>query len=139
MKKAVHLFQATVLLSTAYGADDVAGVVHGTVDKIDSTTKTVVVRTADGTTHELHLAEKTTVHGTKVSSEDAAKDSWHGVSKGSEVVVHYSERGTDDTAVEIDRVGKDGLKVTKGTVEDIDRGGKKLVVDTGDGANKPSA
>jgi hypothetical protein len=39
-----------------------------------------------------------------------------------------TRKGTEDTALEIDRVGKDGLKTTGGTINDIDRGGKKLVV-----------
>jgi len=42
------------------------------------------------------------------------------VKEGSEVVVALSKKGTEETAEEIDRVGKDGLKVTEGTVSKID-------------------
>jgi hypothetical protein len=35
--------------------------------------------------------------------------------------------------VEVDKVGKDGLKEAKGTVSDIDRGGKKVAIKTADG------
>jgi hypothetical protein len=38
--------------------------------------------------------------------------------------------------VEIDKVGQDGLKTARGTVTEIDRGGKKLVVDTGKGTKQ---
>jgi phosphosulfolactate synthase (CoM biosynthesis protein A) len=64
---------------------------------------------------------------------DAAKDSWHGLKEGTEVVAHYTTKGTEDTALEIDKLGKDGLKTTDGTINDIDRRGKKLVVKSSDG------
>jgi hypothetical protein len=44
------------------------------------------------------------------------------------------KKGTVETAEEIDHVGKDGLKVTEGTVSKIDRDGKTLMVKTADGA-----
>jgi len=75
------------------------------------------------------------VHGADDSAM-AAKDSWHGVTKGSEVVAHYTSRGAEDTAIEVDRVGKGGLKTTEGTIKDIDRGGKTIVVKSGDGTEK---
>jgi hypothetical protein len=56
--------------------------------------------------------------------------------EGSEVVAHYTTRGSEDTAVEVDKVGKDGLKATDGTVKEIDKGGKKLVVKTADGTEE---
>jgi hypothetical protein len=130
-------FKKVVLMlffvSAAYATDDVVSAVHGTITKVDSTTKTVVVKTADGTEHSLHVIDKTAVHSADASAV-AAKDSWHGLKEGSEVVVHYTKAGTEDTALEIDKVGKAGLKSSEGTIKDIDRGGKKLVVTSGDGA-----
>ena len=52
------------------------------------------------------------------------------------MVAHYTNRGSEDTAVEIDKVGQTGLKAARGTVTEIDRGGRKLVVDTGTGAKE---
>ncbi len=126
---------ALALASAALADEDVVSAVHGTVVKIDEGTKIVVIKTADGTNRSVHFVDKTTVHGAELSAHGAS-DSWHGLAKGSEVVAHYTERGTEDTAVEIDKVGIGGLKTVKGTVTDIDRGGKKLVVDTGEGAKK---
>jgi hypothetical protein len=126
---------ALALVSQAFADEDLVSAVHGTVVKIDQGTKIVVVKTADGTRHSLHFVDKTAVHGAELSA-DGASDSWHGLAKGSEVVAHYTKRGTEETAVEIDRVGMDGLKTAKGTVIDIDRGGKKLVVETGKGAQR---
>jgi hypothetical protein len=126
---------ALAFASAARADEDVVSAVHGTVVKIDKGTNTVVIKSADGSRHSLHFVDATTVHGADLSAQGAS-DSWHGLTKGSEVVAHYSARGTEDTAVEIDKIGGDGLKTAKGTVTDIDRGGKTLVVDTGDGAKK---
>jgi len=132
MKTLGSITLTMILVASVCAAQDVVTAVHGTIKKIDSTSKTVVVKTADGTEHTLHFAAKTTVHGADVT----AKDSWHGLKEGSEVVAHYTTRGTEDTAVEIDKVGKDGLKATDGAIKSIDRGTKTLVVKTADGTEK---
>ncbi|HEY1757230.1 MAG TPA: hypothetical protein VGG72_17785 [Bryobacteraceae bacterium] len=111
-------------------AADVTTAVHGTVTKIDSGAKTIVVKTKDGTEHTLHFVDTTAVHGT----DEGAKDTFKGVKKGSEVVAHYTEAGADKTAVEVDKVGKGGLKETQGTVSNIDRGAKTIAVKTADGS-----
>ena len=75
----------------------------------------MVVKAADGTEHSIHLVARTAVHDgqdTYKGAEGAAR----GVQEGSEVVVHYTKQGTDETAEEIDHVGKGGLKTSEGTV-----------------------
>jgi hypothetical protein len=123
------------LVATAYAVQDVVSAVHGTVEDVDTGSRTIVVKTEDGVKHSMHFLDRTVVHGAAIS-KDAGKDSWHGVEKGSEVVAHYTTQGTEDTAVEVDKVGHGGLKATEGTVKEIDRGGKKLVVDSGKGADE---
>lgn len=113
-------------------ADDVVSAVHGTVTKVDSGTKTIVVKSKDGTEHTIHFVGKTTVHGADATAT-GAKDSFHGVKEGSEVVAHYTEKGTVKTGVEIDRVGKDGVKTVDGTVTKVGEGGKFVVVKSADG------
>jgi hypothetical protein len=120
------------LVSFAVAADDVVSATHGTITKIDKAGKTVAVKTADGTEHVFHWTKDTTVHGVK-ATDAAAADSWHGLKEGSEVVAHSTKRAGEDTAVEVDKVGEDGMKKTEGTVKEIDRGTKKLVVETADG------
>jgi len=132
MKTIGSLILALALVTTVYAVEDVVSATHGTISKIDSATKTIVVKTADGTEHTLHYFGKTSVRG----ADAAAKGSWHGLKEGTEVVAHYTTRGTEDTAVEFDKVGKDGLKTTDGAIKEIDRGGKKLVVKTADGTEK---
>ena len=127
-------FFKTIILPALVGSVCLAAepvtAVHGTVSKIDSGAKTVVVKTKDGTEHTLHFLGKTTVHGT----EAGAHDTFKGLKEGSEVVAHYTTKGTEKTAVEVDRVGKDGLKETEGAVSEINRGTKTLAVKTADGS-----
>lgn len=120
------------LASLAFGMKDAVTATHGTITKIDAAAKTIAIKTADGTEHVFHWTKDTAVHGTR-AADMAATDSWHGLKEGSEVVAHSTKRGTEATAVEVDKVGDDGLKKTQGTVKEIDRGGKKLVVETTDG------
>ncbi len=116
----------------AFAAEDVVTAVEGTVKKVDAGSKTVVVSAADGTEHTVHFVKKTSVQGWD-AAEAGAKDGMHGVKEGSHVVVHYTVKGTEKTAQEVDRIGEGGLKVTEGTVGKIDRGAKTIAVKTADG------
>jgi len=120
---------------TLLAVEDVAGVVNGTVKKVDSTTKTIVVRTADGVEHTFHFVGSTAVHGVEKTGE-ASKDAFHGVREGTEVAVHYTTKGTEKTAEEVDNIGKDGLKATEGTVTHLGSGGKTIAVKTADGTEE---
>jgi len=124
-----------LLVSLAFGAEDAVTAVHGTITKLDRAAKTVVVKTADGTEHTLHFVGKTTVRGADLAAK-GAKESFNGLTEGTEVVAHYTKKGGKDTAIEFDRVGKDGLKGTEGTISHIDRGGKKIAVKTADGTEE---
>ncbi len=119
----------------AIAADDVVSAVEGTVKKVDAATKTIVVKTADGAERTFHFVGRTTVHGAEKTGE-AAKDAFHGVKEGSEVAVHYTAKGAEETAEEVDDIGKEGLKATEGTVSRIGNGGKTIVVKTADGAEE---
>lgn len=120
------------LAAFAFAAEDATTAIHGTVTKVDKGAKTVTVRSADGTEHVIHWTKDTTVNGAR-SVDTGGQDSWHGMKEGSEVVVHSTKQGTEDVADEVDKVGKGGLTKTEGTVKEIDRGGKKMVVKTADG------
>jgi hypothetical protein len=130
-----------LLFLSAFGwaVQDVVNAAHGTVTKLDSATKTIVVKTKDGTEHTLKFVGKTTVHGVDASAKatDAgAKDTFHGLKEGTEVVAHYTEKGTEKTAVEVDNVGKDGIKSVDGTITHIDRASKTVAVKTADGTEE---
>jgi len=119
----------------AYAAEDVVTAVEGTVKKVDAGTKTVVVQTEDGTEHTLHFVKRTAVHGTEATAK-GSKDVFHGLDEGSHVVAHVTKKGTEETAEEVDKVGKDGLKVTEGTISHFDRGAKTITVKTAGGTEE---
>lgn len=134
MKKILGLALLAALLSCVVGtgAQDVIRALVGTIEKIDATAKTMVIKTADGTEHTLHFVGRTSVHGAEVVAA-GSKDAFHGLKEGSEVVAHYTTKGAEDTAEEVDRVGKEGLNVSEGTVSHIDRAGKTIAVKSADG------
>lgn len=144
MKNIVRAFLALLSLSVlltafAWAEQDVVSAVHGTVTKIDSGAKTMVIKTKDGTEHTVKFTDTTTVHGARATVHETAagtEDTFHGLKEGSEVVAHYTEKGTDKTAVEVDDVGKDGVKAVDGTVTHIDRAGKTIAIKTADGTEE---
>src|SRR5271170_5570761 len=123
---------AALFLLPARADEDVVTAVHGTVTKVDAAGKTIGVKTADGTEHTIHFVDKTTVHGVHATAT-GAKDTFHGITEGSEVVAHYTVKGTEKTAVEVDKIGKDGMHAVEGTVTHVSEDGKTVVVKAADG------
>lgn len=123
---------AAVVIFSIYAAEDVISAIHGTITKLDSATKTMVITTKDGVDHAVHFVDKTAVFGADKTAA-GAKDAFKGLSEGSEVVVHYTAKGTEQTATEVDKVGKDGLKSIDGTVSKVGKDGKTVVVKSADG------
>ncbi len=99
----------------------------GVVLKLDYATKTAVVKTADGTEHAFHFVGRTTVHGLRDTAA-GGRDAFHGLKEGTLVAVHYTGEGAEDTADEVDNIGKDGLKSAEVTVVHIDRGARTIGV-----------
>jgi hypothetical protein len=116
-------------------ADDAVSAIHGVVTKVDSAAKTIVVKTKDGTEHTIHFVDKTVVKGGEAVGT-GAKDTFQGVKEGSEVVAHYTVTGTEKTAVEVDKVGKDGMKSMEGVVTKVGEGGKTITVKAADGTER---
>jgi hypothetical protein len=132
VKAILRVVAVLCLVSVAYASEYLVSAVHGRITKIDSASKTIVVRTADGTEHSLRFLDKTAVHGARTGAE-GGNDSWRGLKEGTEVIAHCTKRGGEDTALEIDKVGQGGLRTTVGTITEFDRAGKKLVVKGSDG------
>jgi hypothetical protein len=109
--------------------------VEGLVTKIDRTAETVMVKAADGTERTMHLVGRTVVHGGKETYK-GAEEAARGLQEGSQVVVHYTEKGTDETAEEIDRIGKDGLKTSEGTITKFDRAAGTMTIKIADGTEE---
>lgn len=109
--------------------------VEGKVEKIDRMARTIVVKTADGAEHTFHFVARSAVHGTELAGA-AAKESFHGLKEGSDVVVHYTAKGGEETAEEVDRLGEGGLKTAEGTVTHLDRGAKTVTLKTANGTEQ---
>jgi hypothetical protein len=63
---------AALALSLAlpgFAVEDVASVAEGTVKKIDSSTKTVLIATKDGTARSFHFGDRTAVHGVEAAGK----------------------------------------------------------------------
>jgi hypothetical protein len=120
---------------SAFAADDVASGVVATVKSVDKGTKVVVVKTADGTEHAIHFVGKTVAHGAEATAK-GSKDAFEGMKEGDEVVVHYTVKGTEKTAVEVDHIGKDGLRAGDVVVKSVDHGAKTVTVKTAEGAEE---
>src|SRR3974390_751760 len=118
MKKTARVLLGLVMAVTICMGQDLVSIIHETVKKVDKGTKTVVVKTADGTEHTVKVTDQAVVHGTK--------EGFDGLKDGSEVVVRYTAKGAEKTADDIGKISKDGVKITKGTVTKIDEGTKTV-------------
>jgi hypothetical protein len=120
---------------SAWAADDVATAVAGTVKSVDKGAKTVVVKTSEGTEQTFHFVGRTVSHGTEATAK-GSKDAFADIKEGDSVVVHYSVKGAEKTAEEVDHVGKDGLHMSVVAVEKVDQGAKTVTVKTAEGGEE---
>jgi hypothetical protein len=133
-----YLGSSMVLALFACGAltaQDVASAVVGTVKAVDKGTKTVVVKTAEGTEHTFHFVGRTVEHGVEATAK-GSKGAFQSMKEGDEVIVHYAVKGTEKTAREVDHLGKDGLKMSLVAVKSVDHGAKTVTVVTAEGAEE---
>jgi hypothetical protein len=90
-------------------AEDVVHAVSGIVKSVDKGTKTMVVKTADGTEHTIKWTDQTTVTGAKDAGKgvaDASAATYDGAKEGTKVTVKYTEKGGEKTAVAIKEASK---------------------------------
>ena len=120
---------------TAFAAEDVDTAVVATVKAVDKGTKTVVVKTADGAEHSFHFVGRTVAHGAEATAK-GSKDAFQGMNEGDDVIVHYTVKGADKTAEEVDHIGKDGLKMSVVVVKSVDHGAKTVTVKTAEGGEE---
>jgi hypothetical protein len=79
-------------------AEDVVHAMKGVVKSVDKGTKTMVVKTADGTEQTIKWTDKTTMEG--------GKDVGEGVAAGAKVSVKYTETAGEKTAVGVKTAAK---------------------------------
>ena len=101
---------------SALYAEDVVHAVSGIVKSVDKTSKTMVVKTKDGTEQTIKWTDKTTVEGAKGTAKgvgDASKASFDGTKEGAAVTVKYTEKGGEKTAVAVKDASKATADATK--------------------------
>jgi Cu/Ag efflux protein CusF len=128
MKKLGYFAVCVMLTMGICVAQDLVNIILGTIQKVDSTTKTIVVKTADGTEHTIKVADAATVKGTK--------DGFNGLREGTLIVARTTGKGADETAMEVGKISQDGFKATDGTVKKFDKDTKTIVVKDVHGAKK---
>ena len=109
-----------------------SNVITGSIEKIDTTAKTIAVKTADGTVHIVKYTGDTTVSGLKGvahGSEFVGKETGH-------VIVRTVGDGADETAHAVVWVGDKTVETTDGVVEDTGKGVKTVSVKTADGTKE---
>ena len=126
-----------LLACRGFAAQDVADAVVGTVKAVDTGTKTVVVKTAEGTEHTFHFVGRTVGHGAEATAK-GSKDAFAGMKEGDDVIVHYTLKGAVKTSEEVDHVGKGGLKMSVVAVKSFAHGAKTVAVKTADGGEETS-
>jgi hypothetical protein len=131
----VSMLMFAFFACSAFAAQDVASGVVVTVKTIDRGAKTAVVKTADGTEYTIHFVGRTVAHGAEATAK-GTKDAFVGLKEGDEVIVHYTVKGGEKTAEEIDHIGKDGMKVSVVAVKSVDHAGKTVTVKTAEGAEE---
>lgn len=107
LQKRIAVFCLAVLVAVAgcqvaAFAEDAVHVVSGFVKHVDHDTKTIVVKTADGTEHTIKWTGDTAWEGTKESGK--------GLKDGAKVSVKYTEKGGEKTAVGVKDIGKEIAK-----------------------------
>jgi hypothetical protein len=128
MRKLGRLAVCLILVVFICVAQDLVSFIHGTVKKVDKTTKTIVVKTADGTEHTIKITDSAVIKG--------SKDGFDGLKEGTEVVARTTGKGLTESADEVGKVSKDGLKATKGTITKFDKDAKTVTVKAADGTEK---
>src|SRR5271165_6181007 len=106
---------AVIGVALAFGtplfAEDVVHAVSGIVKSVDKASKTMVVKTANGTEQSIKWTDKTAVEGAKGTAKgvgDASAATYDGAKEGTKVTVKYTEKGGEKTAVAV----KDASKAT---------------------------
>jgi hypothetical protein len=128
MNKLGYFAVCAMLTTRICMAQELVNIILGTITKVDSTTKTILVKTADGTEHTIRVMEGATVKGTK--------DGFNGLKEGAQIVARTTGKGVDETAMEVGKISEEGFKAMDGTVKKFDKDTKTIVVNDVHGAKK---
>jgi len=103
--------------------------VLGTIENVDSAGNTITVRLSDGTDKTLQLAKHVMVNGrdeTRSRAEAA-------LTVQERAVVYYTDKGGDETAVDVESLDHAMRKTVTGALISADKSSKIIVLRTGNG------
>lgn len=135
MKRSEKLMLLVLVLLVCVSVVWPAPVKHamiGGIEKINKAAETVAIKTADGAVQTVKWTGKTTVHGLK----EGAKAVDLVGREGSHLVVHYTVKGAEKTAISFEYIGRETPKVLEGIIKVSGRETRKVAVITGDGAEE---
>ncbi len=133
MPKTARLAFLIAIVLAAMSALAIEHATEGTITKVDNAAKTIAVKTADGAEEVFTFTGHTAMRGA-AGVKKGAVDTYLAGKEGTHVVVRYTTEGADKTAVAVDDLGKDTVKVSKGTVADVDQAGHTVTLKTEDGS-----
>lgn len=135
MARAALRFLLIVAVTTALPVLALEHATEGVITRVDSAGKKIAVKTADGTEEVFKFTGKTAMHAAK-GVKTGAVDTYLAGKEGTHVLVHYTGEGAEKTAVAVDDLGKDTVKVGKGTVMGLDKAGHTVTVKTEEGTEE---
>ena len=93
-------------------AQDLAHAVKGIVKHVDHDAKKITIKAEDGTEQTIKYTDRTAVRAGKAAARVPA-DTWLGTKEGANVVVRYTQKAGEKTAVAIKDAAKDTEKAVK--------------------------
>jgi hypothetical protein len=103
--------------------------VVGTIENIDSGSNTITVKLSDGTDKTLQLAKRLMVNGREESRLRAES----ALTAQERAVIYYTNKGGDETAVDLESVNHVMRRAVTGTLISADKNNKILVLRAADG------
>jgi len=103
--------------------------VLGTIENIDNAAQTITVRLSDGTDKKLLLAKRLTVNG----REDTRSQAESALTSQERAVIYYTDKGGDETAVDVESVNHSMRRMVTGTLISADKDRKTVVLRMGNG------
>jgi hypothetical protein len=102
MKKLRYFAVCAMLTMSICVAQDLVNIIRGTITKVDSTTKTIVAKTADRTEHTIKVMDAATVKGTK--------GGFNGLKEGTQIVARTTGKGAGETAMEVGKISEGAFR-----------------------------
>jgi len=104
----------------------------GTIENIDSTANTITVRLFDGTDKTFQLARRVMVNGRQETRSRAES----ALTARERAVIYYTDKGGDETAVDVESLGHAMRKTVTGTLTGADKDKRTIVLRTANGKDE---